>query len=282
MKKLLFALLTVIIVMPLNASFIMAATPIPTSADSSDPTTPPASVSAQQSVGEKLNQQINQLKERIASKVAELNLVEKRGTIGTVTDTSGNQVTFTDFSGKTRYIDVDEITKFSSPSAKNGFGLSDLTKGTQISVLGLYNKQSQRILARFINGFVTPIYLSGRIADIDKKNFTVTMISEDQKQTKIDIETLTNISAHSKADGISKLGFSKLTNGDKVIVTGFPDKKDPALLVASRILVLPELPQNPKIIIAEPTDITTPTITKSQDTTTSSSSGKKQTPTPTQ
>lgn len=237
------------------------------------PTTPSSSTAGQQSLNEKLNEQISQLKERIASRVAELNLVEKRGIIGAVTETSADKITLIDFNGKTRIIDVDEITKFSSPSAKNSFGISDLTKGMVISVLGLYNKQSQQILARFIDSFVTPVYLSGRVADIDKKNYTMTVIGDDQKQTVVDVQTFTTISAYSKEDGISKYGFSKLTIGDKVMAEGFPDKKNPALLEASRVLVLPGLPKNPKIIVPEPS---------TTENTTSSSSGKKQTPSPTQ
>lgn len=210
-----------------------------------------------QQVEEKLNTQINQLKERIASRVAELNLVEKKGIIANVIESSGNQITLKDLSDKTRYMDADEITKFTS-SDKNTFGLSDLTKGTKISVVGLYNKQSQRILARFVEAVITPTYLHGRISTIDKKNFTITLQSENQKSKKVDIQTVTLINAHTKEDGLTKLGFSKLIVGDNVLITGFPDKKDPSLLVANRVLVLPELPDNPKIIIDDTTEESTP------------------------
>src|SRR5258708_2265324 len=71
--------------------------------------TPTASPSASQAANEKLNKEIDQLKEKIASHVAELNLVEKRGVLGTVTDSSNNQVTLTDISGNTQFVDVDEI-----------------------------------------------------------------------------------------------------------------------------------------------------------------------------
>ena len=248
MKK---KLLSIAITLALVYSFA------PTSVSAKTPTSAPTSATSSAAMGEKLNEQINQLKERIASRVAELNLVEKRGFIGTVKETTGNQITITDLKGKTRFVDVDEITKFSSPTSKNGFGLSDLTKGTKISVLGLYNKQSQRVLARFIGTFTTPSYLSGRISSIDKKNYFITITSEDQKETKIDIETFSTISIYTKEEGISKYGFSKLTIGDKITVTGFPDKKDPNMLVSSRVMILPEVPQNAKIIIKEP-QTTTP------------------------
>jgi hypothetical protein len=244
-KKLLSIAITLTLFYSFTQTSVFASSPTPAKSA-------PESATSSAAMGEKLNEQINQLKERIASRVAELNLVEKRGIIGTIKETTGNQITIIDQTNKTRFIDVDEITKFASPTAKNSFGLSDLTKGTKISILGLYNKQSQRILARFINGFTVPSYISGRIANIDKKNFTLTIISEDQKETAIDVETLSTISIYTKEEGISKYGFSKLAIGDKITVTGFPDKKNPELLVASRILTLPQLPQNPKIIIKEP------------------------------
>lgn len=228
--------------------------------------------STKQPAGEVLNDQINKLKEKIASRVSELNLVEKRGIIADVVEVSGNQVTLKDFAGHTRFIDVDELTKFSSPSAKATFGLSDLTKNTRISVLGLYNKQSKRILARFIDTVVMPVIISGEVSDIDKENYTLTVSTDDQKQKKVDIETITKISSYTKDDGLAKYGFSKAKIGDRVIAVGYPDKKDPTLLVASRITDFLELPKNPKIAVSVPTPTTEEEVKPS------TGSGKKITP----
>lgn len=211
-----------------------------------------STASAQKDVGEKLNQQINQLKERIASRVAELNLVEKRGFIGTVTEASDTQVKLTDLNGKTRFIDVDEITKFTSPDDKN-FGISDLSKNTRVSVVGLYNKQSQRILARFIDEVSMPAFLSGTITEVDKKNFVVTISTMDNKEKRIDIETSTKINSYSKESDIERSGFSKLQAGDRIIATGFENKNDKDLYTGTLILQLPDAPQDPKIKLAQPT-----------------------------
>ncbi len=212
--------------------------PEPTSADKS-------------AISERLNEEINNLKEKIASRVSELNLVEKRGLIGTISEVSGNQVTITDLAGSTRFIDVDEITKFSSPSNKN-YGISDLTKGTRISTLGLYNKQSKRLLARFVNATVDPVFISGTISSVDVKNFQLTVVSSDQKQSKIDNQTTTKTTAYDKDGGFTKLGFSKITAGEKVFVMGYPDKTDKTLIVADRIVVLPGLPKSGNVMIKEP------------------------------
>jgi hypothetical protein len=199
-------------------------------------------------ISEKLNQEINNLKEKIASRVSELNLVEKRGIIGTVSEVSGNQVTITDLTGKTRFIDVDEITKFSSPSTKT-FGISDLTKGTRITALGLYNKQSKRLLARFINATVDPAFISGTVSSVDAKNFNITVTSADKKEIKVDNQNTTKILTYEKEVGFAKLGFSKLAVGDRTFVMGYPDKTDPKMIVADRIIVIPSLPKNGNVAL---------------------------------
>ncbi len=212
-------------------------------------------------LNEKLNTQINQLKDKIASRVSELNLVEKRGLLGTISETSTNKITLTDMKGNTKQVDIDEITKFSSSTAKGTFGLSDLTKGTKVTVLGLYNKQSKRTLARFIRTSVDPVFVTGGISELDSRNFTFSVLSEDQKTTKIDHQPSTKIANFSSDGTPTRLTFARLATGDRVAVIGYPDKTDPELIVASRISVFPELPKNPKINVSiqQPTPTLVPT-----------------------
>lgn len=243
MKKTIAIFTAIILTIIPGQAFAAAATPTPSPADEKS------------AISDKLNKEINNLKEKIASRVSELNLVEKRGIIGTVTEVSGNQVTITDLAGKSRFIDVDEITKFSSPGNKS-FGISDLKKGIRINTLGLYNKQSKRLLARFINTTVDPVFVSGSIGTVDTKNFTLTVLGDKQKETKVDNQTATKIFSYSKDGGMTKLGFSKLTAGDRVFVMGYPDKSDPAMIVADRIVVAPSLPKSGDVVIPEQPETT--------------------------
>lgn len=200
-------------------------------------------------------EQINNLKDRIASRVAQLNLVEKRGIIGTVSDVSETQLTITDLKGNVRIIDVDELTKFSSPSAKSSFGISDITKGTTIGTIGLYNKDSKRLLARWIDVMTLPKVFSGGIVTLDTENYTFTIATADNQTVSIDVESITRTNSFTKTGGLVKSGFSKLTVGQRVMIVGFPSSKDPNLFVASRILLFPDLPVNPQITLINPTDI---------------------------
>lgn len=245
MKKILFTITVITFFSFFTDSALATATPTPTNTNST--------------VKEKLDQQINQLKEKIASRVSELNLVEKRGMIGIVAEVKGNQITLTDMEGNTRFADVDELTKFSSAGAK-GFGLSDLTKGTKISILGNYNKQSKRILARFISTYTSPLLYTGTITELNAKQFQITITTADQKTVNVDINTSTKVSSYTSAEGLARYGFSKLAIGDKVFVAGNPDKTTPTLVAATRVIDFITLPKDQSLVNITPTlPVVTPT-----------------------
>lgn len=216
---------------------------------------------------------INELKERIASKVAQLKLVKRKGIIGKVSEINTTQITLETIQGTTIIVDVDELTKFTSPSEKESFGISDISKNQHISVIGLYNKQSERITARFVDVVTPPMVLRGAIADVDKEAFTITVVIDDGKEYVVDVESSTKTTSYDKATKGTKAGFSKLTPDMHVIVVGYPDKKDPKRFAASRILLFPDIPKNPRIKA-----LPDPAIEIDAETTPSTGSGKKITP----
>jgi len=222
-----------------------------------------------QTATEKLSDQINNLKEKIASRVAQLKLVEKRGLIGSVKEVSGTQLTVSDITIRNRIIDVDEITKFSSPSAKDSFGISDLKAGAKVSVVGLYNKDSERLLARFIDVVSVPTFISGTISGIDHEAFTVNVAMEEGKSYLVDIETVTRTTLYTDTTP-EKAGFSKLEVGNRIVVVGYPDVREKDRMVATRILAFPSLPKNPNVVIA-PSAVSEKGVS-------STGSGKKLTP----
>ncbi len=211
-------------------------------------------------------QQINALTNKIASRVAQLKLVEKRGVIGKVTDVSNTQITLNDIGGNTRFVDVDEFTKFNSDS--KSFGISDIQKGQKIGILGLYNKESRRILARFIEVLQIPDFIHGTVSSIDENNFSFGISMETDKQINIEVENTTKtLSFDSGKSLLVKSGFSKIKVSENIIVIGFPSKTGSDILNASKIILLPDISKNPKIktlikpTVAEiPTPSPTPTI----------------------
>ena len=191
----------------------------------------------------------DQLITNIASRVAQLKLVEKRGIVGTVTEVSNTQITILDIQTNIRFIDVDELTKFSSPLVKTSFGISDITKGTRLGVLGLYNKESRRLLARFVNVLDQPMFIHGIVDSIDNKNYTLDITTVEKRKITVDVGTSTKILFYTKDAGLTRLGFSKIKENEDIIVIGFTDIKNKDLpagrqdkITASRVILFPEVP----------------------------------------
>jgi len=203
--------------------------------------------------------QLNTLKEKLASQVAQMKLVEKRGILGVVSDSGNNQITITDIQGNTRFIDVDELTKFSSSTNKS-FGFADITKGMKIGILGNYNKESKRLLARFITVPTVPSALSGAIVSLDSKNYYVHVATTTSSDVTVDIENSSKIYVFSKDGGLKKVGFSKIIPGARTFIIGVPDKKNPAMIIASTFYVLSDVPIDPSIKSIVPTTAVTTTI----------------------
>lgn len=183
-----------------------------------------------------------QLITNIASRVAQLKLVEKRGIIGTVTNSTNTQITLSDIQSNTRFVDVDELTKFTSPKSKGTFGISDITKGTTLGILGLYNKDSRRILARFITVVSVPTLIQGGVTSADDKNFTVDILTIDGRKFTVDIDYTSTTYSYSASSGHIKSGFSKIKEGYSIIVSGSLDAKNENRISASRVIIFPEIP----------------------------------------
>ena len=189
----------------------------------------------------------DQLITNIASRVAQLKLVEKRGIIGKVTGVTNTQIVVTDSQNNTRFVDVDELTKFSNPAFKGIYGISDIAKNTTVGILGLYNKESRRILARFINEMTTPFIIHGGVAAIDSENFSLSITTEEGKQMTVDIESITRTSSYTSEEGYIRSGFSKIKKNYNIIVSGAPDIKDKSRMTATRVIFFPEIPVSPKV-----------------------------------
>lgn len=233
MRRLLTFILTLQIIVSSVTTIALAQTSTP-----SETATTPSLAPTNKMQSDSLTAQITNLKEKIASRVAELKLVEKRGIVGTVAEVKDTQISITDRKGKTRFIDVDELTKFIGSDSKTSLDISAIKKGMKIAVLGRFNKQSERILARFVEEVSLPEFFTGTIKDIDSTNFAFSVADANGKIVDVDVENITKTQSYNKEDGTIRAGFSKLLVGDQVVITGFPDKTNPKRILATRILIL--------------------------------------------
>jgi len=183
---------------------------------------------------------IEKIKDLVASKVAELKLVEKRGILGVVKSTTNTQIILEDIKKRQRVIDIDELTKFKS-TGKESFGISDIKEGDMLSFVGLYNKDSKRLLARFVSRDVSPVNIEGIVALKDGENFTITIVSEEGSKKIIDIQTSTKTTSYD-GENSKRSGFSKIERGQRAIVVGFADLKEKGTINAQRVIHFTDLP----------------------------------------
>ncbi len=188
---------------------------------------------------------VQRIKDIVASKVAELNLVEKRGVVATVTETSNTEIKAIDMRGNTVNINVDELTDFNFE--EEDFGISDLKPGVLYSFIGLYNKDTESLLARFISQPASiPSYMEGAIANIQEDDFQIKVLNREGETKIVDIETSTHTILIDENGKISKSGFSDLLLGQRVIVVGF-DTDDKAIS-ASRLIHFDGIPPTTEVL----------------------------------
>lgn len=186
--------------------------------------------------------EVEKIKDLVASKVASLKLVEKKGTIGTVKSASNTEISITNSRGLAEKVDIDELTKFDSASEKETFGISDIEKGDVLSFVGLYNKETKRLLARFAERATNiPVHTEGLITEKDTKEFTITIVNDSGKKETVSIESSTKTSNFEDGE-LVKAGFSKIEVGDRVVVVGFADPKVKDQINAERIIRLVGIP----------------------------------------
>ena len=177
------------------------------------------------------------LKEKIATKVAEIRAKEKRGAVGTIKTINPNSILVKTSKDEITMVYADDTTVFElKDTGKADFSIKKLKEGDLVAVLGYLNDpQSSIITAKYIYREQIKTRSTGKIADIDKANFTITL-AEPKGNTIIDIETYTKISSYSREKGLVKTGFSKLKVGDLVHVVGTANAKEENRISALRII----------------------------------------------
>ncbi len=246
MKKIIFILLTIaIIILP---------TAVSAQEETEEPTAAPSTNQIPESDEE--IERVQRIKDIVASKVAELNLVEKRGIIASVVEVSSTEIRGIDNKGNEITIDVDELTNFDFDD--EDFGISDLTTGEIYSFIGLYNKDSETLLARFIaEADSIPDYIGGAITSINEDDFQVEVVDKNGKTTIIDIESSTDTMLVDENGALEESGFSGLSVNQRIIVVGF--ETDDEIVSATRVIHFADIPPSSEVLANLKTETTTAT-----------------------
>lgn len=230
--------------------------------------------------------QIEDLKERLATKVAELRQTQKKAVSGPVKAVSVSTVTI-ETPTKDLKIDMpDELIVYQTISGKRTkLAATNIEKDDLVAIFGDHDTTLDLLTARVIIIQATPpSRVSGTVSAIDKKDFTLTLNSPQGETFIIDIETSTRTQMWTNG-ALERGGFSKINVGDIVHVIGPAVKNQDNRVSARRILDLGNLREatSAPAPTETATPSATPTSTKSVPATpapTKPASTKTPTPTP--
>ena len=184
---------------------------------------------------------IKQLKDKLASRVAELNVLSQKVFWGQVKTLSDQKIIMTAGSNEVN-ISLNDDTIYSQISSvfkKKTITLDTFKSGQSIFSWGTFNSSTNTLSARAIVINELPLYIVGKINSPDKKNFQFSLSSKD-KNYLVDHQVTTSDFSYGLEKGLVKSGFSKFSEGQQVFVVGdlTTDKNGKELLSAQRIIIL--------------------------------------------
>ncbi len=219
--------------------------------------------------------QMGDLKERLATKVAQLRQSQKKAMSGTVKAISVSTLTLETKTSDVKIELTDTIKVFQTIKDKRTeLTIEDIDKGDTVVIFGDYDTSLDLMKPKVIviqNPI--PTRIQGLITAIDTTEYTVSVETAQKQTYVIDIEKYTVVTSHSKEGGTVKSGFSKLTVGSSVFISGSANAKIDHRLSADRILDIGNMSG------ATPTPAITVATTATESSTPIST--KKITPTPT-
>lgn len=188
--------------------------------------------------------EIQSLKEKIATKVAELREKNNKAVSGTVTEISGKKIKIKTTDEESFEIKFDsELTKFYqiTTGQKKEIKFQDLKKGSYVIVTGVINDKIVEANAVYIDELF--IVGSGKISEVNKEDFYIKVVTSEKENYTLDIETFSKqLIMNIKTLEIEKVGFSKIKEGDTIhfVVKKSGLEKEINRYAAQKVLILPQ------------------------------------------
>lgn len=208
---------------------------------------------------------LEELKDRLATVVAELRQTQRRAISGTIKSTSLTTAIIETETKDLKIELIDELSVFQIISGKRtALTVDDLAAGDFVTVFGEYDTTLDLLKAKVI--FIQsplPVLLSGTVAAIDAKAFTLTLETKDGPTFTVDIEKTTTTRAWTGEEKIEKSGFSRIAVGNTIHIAGTPDTKQENRVSAIRILDLGNLTGTTPTPTLQATSSATPKATSS-------------------
>ena len=190
--------------------------------------------------GQTEQEKIEDLKERVATKVAQLRSQVYKALLGEIVSVDKESLVLKTAQGEKKILLTEEITILKiSRGRGTSLSLANIKVGERVAVIGSADAEGE-FVAKIILVKTLPLNINGVIENIDQENFVVTVKNNQRGITYlVEVETTTKIQTWDKEGGVKKSGFSKLQVGDRVHVNGLAVSGETNRLSAVRILALP-------------------------------------------
>ena len=232
MKKLILFLLIPILLFSVLKS-------VPADAQEEQMASPSASGKSTKTQEEK----IQDLKERLATKVAELRQNQKGIVAGRIKDKSDTHFTLVTKKEEmaVTYSAEDTIVEELALGKRSEKKVSDLTNSIFINVFGLVDSEKKTIDAKY-NLIKKPLaMLSGIVVEKDTSEATIKVKTNQNELYTFDYEKDTKTTLWTPGEGLVKSGLSKISESDRIHVLGSPvaGSGEEKKISAVRILHIP-------------------------------------------
>ncbi len=196
--------------------------------------------------------QIDDLKERLATKVAELKQSQRLAIYGTIKSVSVSTFTVETATKDLKIELTDDIKIFQKiKGIRTELKIENFEKGDIVTVFGEYDQTLELLKVKVV--FIQSAYptqVAGKITEVNKTDYTITIDSADTKTYTIDFETITKTSVWNGKE-LEKGGFSKLIVGDTIHVTGTAVAKQENRVSATRITNISEKITSPSATLTQ-------------------------------
>lgn len=178
------------------------------------------------------------LKEKIATKVAEMREKEKGAISGTIKKVSKSTLTIATAKGDKTISFSDDVAYYSLKEGAKKEATAKFQEQEIITAFGYYDQEKTTLAAKYIYFENPPLHIQGKIADTDKTNYTIT-VKEKQGEIVVDVEknTQTSLFDRQKKNFIAG-GFSRMKVGDIVHILAPPNPKTENQRVSARKIYL--------------------------------------------
>lgn len=192
------------------------------------------------------DKEIQTLKEKIATKVAELREKNNKVLAGTIQEInlSKGVLKIKNWKDEEFEVNIDaDLTKYYQISGeqKKEVRLADLKKDSYIIVTGIIKEN--KIDANII--YIDELFFigSGKVTEVNKQDFYLSVFTSDKENYTLDIETITKQQMlNIKLLTLENVGFSKIKEGDTIhfVVKKTGTEKQLNRYAAQKILIIPQ------------------------------------------